>query len=109
MNFREYQNASRKTAIYPMEYKVVYPMIGLSGETGEVAEKIKKQIRDKNSDFKDIKFKKKIAKEIGDVLWYLSQVAYDLEISLQDAAEDNLKKLQRRMKRKKINGEGDNR
>jgi NTP pyrophosphatase (non-canonical NTP hydrolase) len=109
MNFREYEKQSRKTAIYPLEYKVVYPMIGLSGEVGEVAEKIKKQIRDKKADFKDKEFKEKIQKEIGDVLWYLSNLAYDLEIDLEDAAEDNLKKLERRMKRKKLSGNGDER
>jgi len=109
MNFREYEKQSRKTAIYPMEYKVVYPMIGLSGEVGEVAEKIKKQIRDKKSDFKDKEFKKKVSHEISDVLWYIANLAYDLEIDLQDCAEYSIKKLESRMKRNKLRGNGDER
>ena len=109
MHFKDYQTQSRKTAIYPsMGQSYTYSLIGLIGESGEVAEKIKKLIRDKKGKLDD-DYRKKIKKEMGDVLWYFSQLATDLGIDLEDLAKINLKKLKSRQARSKIHGSGDNR
>lgn len=109
MDFKQYQKESRKTAEYKNKDKdYIYPLMGLAGEIGEVIEKIKHVYRDKNNVF-DNEAKKEIAKEMGDVLWYLTQLATELGISLDQVAEDNIVKLQSRQKRGKINGQGDNR
>lgn len=109
MDFKEYQEKSRKTAIYPdAGNNFIYPTLGLSGEAGEVSEKIKKVIRDKegiiDEDTRDL-----IRKELGDVLWYVSQLASELNISLDEVAEKNIEKLYSRMERGKLQGSGDNR
>lgn len=109
MTFNEYQNESRKTAIYPNAGKnFIYPTLGLAGEAGEVAEKIKKVLRDKNG-IVDNTTKTEIAKELGDVLWYLSQISAELGLSLDEVATENLKKLFSRKNRGVISGSGDNR
>lgn len=109
MTFNEYQKLSRKTAIYPdIGNNFVYPTLGLAGEAGEVAEKIKKVLRDKNG-IVDEAVKEDIKKELGDVLWYVSQVATELGLSLGDVASLNIEKLYSRHKRGKIHGSGDNR
>tara|TARA_B100000963_G_C22380639_1_gene559984 strand:- start:310 stop:639 length:330 start_codon:yes stop_codon:yes gene_type:complete len=109
MNFDSYQIEARKTAIYPNKNKnYVYPTLGLVGETGEVAEKIKKVIRDKNGIF-DNETKLALKKELGDVLWYVSNLCDEFNFSLNDVAELNLKKLNLRVKRNKISGSGDER
>ena len=102
MNFNEYQKIARSTAIYPKEYKVIYPALGLCGEAGEVAEKVKKNIRDGKS-------LDGVGLELGDVLWYISALADDLGVTLEEIAQANVDKLSSRMKRNKINGSGDNR
>ena len=109
MNFTEYQNLALSTAIYPMMYKKVYPALGLCGEAGEVAEKIKKVIRDGVDYGYEEEFKAELTKELGDVLWYVAALASDLDISLDDVAEKNVQKLASRKKRNKIGGSGDNR
>ena len=86
MTFNEYQKLARSTAVYPEEYKVIYPALGLCGEAGEVAEKIKKHMRDGKTLFG-------VGLELGDVLWYISALANDLEISLNDIAEQNIEKF----------------
>ena len=109
MNFKEYQKKSRKTAIYPnADNNFIYPTLGLVGEAGEVAEKIKKVIRDKEGVLDDEK-RKEIEKELGDVLWYVSQLATELDLSLEEVAEKNIEKLYSRMDRGKLKGNGDNR
>ena len=102
MNFDEYQKFARSTAIYPDECKVVYPALGLCGEAGEVAEKVKKNIRDGKS-------LDGVGLELGDVLWYISALADDLGVTLEEVAQANVDKLQRRMRENKIKGDGDNR
>lgn len=67
MTLNEYQQKALETAVYPQNYKIVYPALGMNGEAGEVADKVKKVIRDGCGDFSDEK-KREIAKEIGDVL-----------------------------------------
>ena len=106
MNFNEYQKIARSTAVYPEEYKVVYPALGLCGEAGEVADKIKKTIR---GDSTLAQATGDIAMELGDVLWYVATLADDLGVELEDIAKWNVDKLQRRMKSNKIKGDGDNR
>ena len=109
MDFKEYQKKSRKTAIYPNAGKnFVYPVLGLTGESGEVADKIKKVIRDK-SGIINRETKEELKKELGDVLWYLSQLASELKIPLSDVAEKNIEKIYDRMTRGKLGGNGDNR
>ena len=109
MNFDNYQIEARKTAIYPNKDKnFIYPTLGLVGEAGEVAEKIKKILRDKNGSL-DQKSKLAIKKELGDVLWYLSNLCDELNFSLNDVANTNLEKLNLRLSNGKISGSGDDR
>lgn len=106
MDFKTYQSQTAKTAIYPKGF--VYPALGLSGEAGEVAEQIKKTIRDDEGQLSD-KRRKKLKKELGDVLWYVSQLCTELELDMGEVAEANLEKLNKRMKEGKIQGEGSDR
>lgn len=109
MTFEEYQKKSRKTAQYPdAGSNFVYPTLGLVGEAGEVAEKIKKIIRDDGGEVL-LEKKKEIEKELGDVLWYVSQLATELGLSLEEIAEKNIEKLYSRFDRGKLGGSGDNR
>ena len=109
MEFNEYQKETRKFAIYPGKgNNFSFPTIGLAGETGEVAEKVKKNIRDKNG-IVDEESRQEVKKELGDVLWYLSQIASEFELSLEDVVESNLEKIKSRRERDMIHGEGDNR
>ena len=109
MTFKEYQKLSRKTAIYPGAGKnFVYPVLGLSGESGEVAEIVKRIIRDKNG-IVDGKTKAELSKELGDVLWYLTQLATEFDISLEEIASNNIKKLKSRKDRGLLHGKGNNR
>ncbi len=109
MDFKEYQDKSRETALYPNVGKnFIYPTLGLVGEAGEIAEKIKKVIRDNNGEIDD-EIRGNIKKELGDVLWYIAQMSTELGLSLDDIAEANILKLQSRKKRGLIGGDGDNR
>ncbi len=109
MTFKEYQEKSKETAVYPsIGERFVYPLLGLVGESGEIAEKIKKIFRDRNG-VVDEETKKEIRKELGDVLWYLSQIATELDISLEEVAFSNIEKLMSRKERSQLHGDGDNR
>jgi NTP pyrophosphatase (non-canonical NTP hydrolase) len=109
MTFQEYQEFSRKTAIYPnKDNNFIYPTLGLAGEAGEVAEKIKKVIRDDNGIVSDEK-REEIIKELGDVLWYVANLSTELKISFDDVASKNIEKLQSRHQRNELHGSGDNR
>lgn len=109
MDFKEYQERSRVTAVYPDAGKnFVYPTLGLVGEAGEVAEKIKKVMRDAKMIVSDEK-RTEIEKEMGDVLWYLAQLSTELGLSLDTVAEKNLAKLLDRKDRGVLHGSGDNR
>lgn len=108
-SFKEYQEQSKKTAMYPaIGHKVIYPVLGLSGEVGEISEKVKKIFRDKNGEF-SVEDLELIKKELGDVLWYLSQIATELGISFEDIAKHNIEKLYSRLDRGVIKGNGDER
>jgi len=109
MTFQEYQDEARKTAIYPnKDNNFVYPTLGLAGEAGEVAEKIKKVIRDNDGVISEEK-KQEVTKELGDVLWYVANLAKELGVSLDEVAQKNLEKLQSRQQRNELHGSGDNR
>ena len=103
-----YQKVALTTAIYPREQAIIYPTLGLTGEAGEVANKVKKIIRD-GSNFKDEKLVSEIKAEIGDCLWYIAVLASDFDIKLSDIASANLEKLEKRKERGTIHGSGDNR
>ena len=109
MKFEEYQKKSRETAIYPNKgNNFIYPVLGLVGESGEVAEKVKKILRDNQGIIEEEK-RQEIKKELGDVLWYVAQIATELNLSLDEIADFNLEKLASRKKRNKLHGSGDNR
>ena len=103
-----YQQVAKQTAIYPREQAIIYPTLGLTGEAGEVANKVKKIIRDgtnKNNE----NLVQEISAEIGDCLWYISVLASDIGIKLSDIANSNLEKLLDRANRGKLSGSGDKR
>ena len=108
MTLNQYQEEALKTAIYPEDKKIIYPTLGLTGEAGEVADKVKKVIRDNNQDFTDEK-KRQIALEISDVLWYCATLSHDIGYTLEDIAQMNVDKLASRQQRNKIGGSGDER
>lgn len=109
MTFNEYQIASNKTAQYPKEELALYYLgLGIAGEAGEVAEKIKKILRNDNGVVTDEK-KLELKKELGDILWYMAQVGVVLGFEFDDVAETNLIKLQDRLDRGVLKSEGDNR
>lgn len=108
MEVNDYQKSALKTAIYPEEQKIIYPTLGLTGEAGEVSDKVKKVLRDNEGIFSEER-KKEIAKELGDVAWYLAVCANDIGYSLEDICRMNIEKLASRKERGKLNGSGDNR
>lgn len=94
MDFGQYQLQSRRTAKYPpIGHGVIYPTLGLTNEAGVIGEAEREALKG----------------ELGDVLWYLAQVCTELDLSLDEVAEYNLKKLLDRLERGKIGGDGDNR
>jgi len=107
-DFDMYQKVALTTAIYPREQAIIYPTLGLTGEAGEVANKVKKIIRD-GSNFKDEKLVSEIKAEIGDCLWYIAVLASDFDIKLSDIANTNLIKLENRKENNTIRGSGDKR
>jgi len=108
MDFNSYQRIAKTTAIYPATHKILYPALGLAGEAGEVANKVKKLVRDGTSSLPK-EWKEQIGSEIGDVLWYCAVLADDLGISLGKIASENETKLQNRKKKGTISGSGDTR
>jgi len=100
-----YQKVAKTTAIYPREQAIIYPSLGLTGEAGEVANKVKKIIRDGTNQ----NTIQEISNEIGDVLWYVALLADDIGCKLSDIANDNLIKLEQRRKNGTIHGSGDDR
>ena len=107
MNFTDYQTKARATAKYPViGHAVIYPTLGLTNEAGEVAGKIKKIFRDKDGVIGETE-REALKAELGDVLWYISQVCTELDISLAEVAEANIAKLLDRQARGVIKGDGD--
>lgn len=109
MDLNEYQKLALRTA-GPKDKKneLFHLLLGLSGESGEIAEKAKKIIRDKDSDFSQWDVSD-IEKELGDVLWHVAVIADYFDIPLNDVGEKNIAKLADRLKRGVIGGSGDNR
>lgn len=105
--FNEYAIEQAKTAIYPQEM-IAYPFLGLAGETGEVSELAKKCIRDENGVWSEER-KQKLKKELGDVLWYLSEIARRTGLSLEEIATTNVEKLRSRQERGVLGGSGNDR
>lgn len=112
MTFDEYQKAAHETAIYPDEIALAYVTMGLAGEAGEIANKVKKIYRDGESDVRaefTARGDESLAKELGDVLWYCAELATVIGVSLGDVAEANLRKLTARKCSGTLGGSGDNR
>ena len=109
MRFSEYQSRSRETAVYPdAGNNIVYPALGLCGEAGETAEKVKKAIRDDAGTLTEER-REAIAAELGDVLWYVAQLATEADLDLDEVAAANLEKLLSRRERGVLQGSGDER
>lgn len=116
MNFNEYQkralttdvSGTGKTTYHVNELPFLKQLLGLVGETGEFADKIKKILRDKDGIMTD-KDRAESVKELGDILWYLAVVSSYLGVELEDVARQNIKKLTDRAKRGVIKSQGDNR
>ena len=108
MELAEYQRLSRRTAEYPREAWLAYPALGLAGEAGEVAEHAKKAIRDDRGEVSEER-RAAMAKELGDVLWYVAQLASELGLELDEIAQVNLDKLLSRQRRGVLSGSGDER
>lgn len=113
MNFNEYQKRAAEFDLFEKTDNLKSPafvekVLGLAGEAGETADKIKKLIRDKSgeADAEDVD---SIKKELGDVLWYIANIARYLEVSLEDVAQTNIEKLSSRKARQKLHGSGDER
>ena len=109
MDLNIYQAAARETAAYPdVGNNLIYPTLGLTGEAGEVADKVKKVLRDRGGVF-DPETREAIKLELGDVLWYVSQLSSELGYDLEEVASTNLAKLSSRAARGRIAGSGDQR
>lgn len=118
MKLNDYQKKAATTAKYPKVSVLdsrgfattgcswVYPALGLGGETGEILEKLKKILRDCDGQIGAAQ-RDAIALELGDLLWYISTLASELGVSLEEVATANLSKLQSRSARCVLSGEGD--
>ena len=108
MDVKEYQGIIAKTAVFPKEIGLTYCTLGLCGEAGEVAEKVKKLYRDAGGVVTD-EFKHGVKKELGDVLWYVTATANELGLTLEEIMEANYEKLVKRRETNTLHGNGDNR
>ena len=111
MNFLDYQHATNQTAVYPRNTPIEalsYVTMGLVGEAGEIANKVKKILRDNDGRI-TLDHKNELAKEAGDVMWYLSQLATEIGFNLEAVAKRNVTKLADRAARGVLQGSGDNR
>jgi NTP pyrophosphatase (non-canonical NTP hydrolase) len=105
----EYQVATRETAVYPdISTNYMYPLLGLTGEVGELANKVKKIFRDDNG-ILTAERRLAIREELGDVLWYLARTADEFGFTLSEIGDNNLARLKDRKKRNVISGSGDTR
>jgi NTP pyrophosphatase (non-canonical NTP hydrolase) len=108
-DFETYQRESRKTwNLVATDHPIVYPTLGLANEAGEVAGKVKKIFRDKGGQIGEDD-RQALKGELGDVLWYLTQICTELGLTLEEVARANLEKLFSRQERGQIRGEGDER
>ena len=107
MTLNEYQEAAAKTAFYEYD-DVPYCALGITGEAGEVADHVKKMLRDDEGHLTNDR-KQALKKELGDVLWYVARMAGKLGYTLENIAAGNLSKIQDRLDRGVQHGAGDNR
>lgn len=112
MTLNDYQTGARTTALYPEEVRVLYPALKLAGEAGEVTEKLGKLMRDEGyrpgAQLTEVQ-RNALAAELGDVLWYVANLAADLGLGLEEVANGNLQKLASRKARGVLGGSGDDR
>ncbi len=108
MNVNEYQEKAVATAIYPDTHRITYPALGMAGEAGEVANKVKKIIRDGHKGLSE-DWEQQLASEIGDVMWYCAALARDLDMSLSTIMAANIDKLKARQEKGTLAGSGDKR
>ena len=108
MDFNFYQKAAIETAIYPSNHALPYTALGLAGEAGEIANKVKKIIRDDDGKLIPAK-REQLISELGDVMWYAAALATELNISLDVIAHENLRKLSLRKEAGTLKGSGDDR
>lgn len=111
LTFKQYQNDAIQTLMYPGSKELLgllYTVLGLNGEAGELAEKLKKILRDKGGELSE-EDRAEVTKELGDVLWYVTGIAYELDIPLEEVARKNIYKLNSRKERGMLGGSGDNR
>jgi len=108
-DFNDYQDLAMTTAVYPQQgSNLAYPALGLNGEAGEVAEKVKKIIRDKGGVL-DEEDRQALKKELGDVLWYVAAMCSETGLRMGEVAELNISKLRDRQTRDRLHGSGDER
>jgi len=108
MQANKYQEWSEKTAIYPKDENLTYVALGLAGEAGEVANVVKKMIRDDNGVLLQEKRDKLVA-EMGDVIWYMARMCAEIGTTLEEVMQQNHDKLEDRLARNVIKGSGDDR
>lgn len=115
LTFSQYQFEAGKTAVYPgaslgSQSAILYTALGLAGEAGEVAGKVKKWMRDDDPlEEMSTDRRMKIADEISDVIWYCANLAFELNVDLGWIAQRNLDKLAARKEAGTLKGDGDNR
>ena len=107
--FNHYHSFVNSMKMYPPSQAVIYPTLGLTGEAGEIAEKVKKWIRDEDGETISEERRNAILLELGDPLWYITALAGDLGYTLQDVVDANVNKLTSRKERGTLQGSGDNR
>ena len=109
MTLNEYQAKALETAIYPNIGKnIIYPALGLCSESGEVAGKVKKMLRDDGGELSEVK-RQELIEELSDCMWYLAVIASELGVTLEEVAQRNVDKLLSRKERGVLGGSGDNR
>jgi len=108
MEMNDYQELARRTAIYPAEHGLMYTVLGLTNESGELAGKLKKMYRDDNG-ILTTERRDSLIDELGDVLWYAAMVARELDVALADVACINIGKLESRRIKNTLKGDGDDR
>lgn len=117
LEFNQYGEFVKGMKVYPEKHAIVYPALGLAGEAGEIAEKVKKWLRGdhlkaltaEGQETNEGYFREALLKELGDPLWYITSLADDLGFTLQDVVDANVEKLSSRKERGVLKGNGDNR
>lgn len=108
MELNDYQKSALATAIYPNDGTISYLALAICGEAGELADKVKKVLRDKDGKFAESD-KQALALELGDVMWYAANLAHILGYEMSTVAQMNIEKIAGRVERGTLHGAGDNR